>query len=367
MRLATVFDKDANEARPVFELPSGRRVELRELFRSEPIVSTPHSPSVGDVSISEDELAEIPLYFTDLAKTVEFLDDVIDAVRQWSRDRAERPAPPDAAEEISRIDRMPFLPPVPVVRSFREFDAFEQHAKSWCAAHDLTIPRIWYEAPLFSFASPTSLYGHEQPVHRPMQCEELDYGLQIAAIVGRGGRNIKARDAWKHIAGFTIINSFVARDIERREVMAGGLLNRGKSRDFATAVGPYLVSLNSLRDRIDADDRLHLAMRALVNSRELSRADAATMHFTWPQIIEQASRDADLFPGDLISGGVVGTGSVLDLGGQNAAPWLKPGDVVELEIERLGVLRTPIIDRSANGSPAAPATGAAATQATLAV
>src|SRR5262245_47535138 len=127
MRLATVFDSDANEARPVFELPGGHRVELRELFRPRPMGATPHSASVGEVSALEDELSEVPLYFTDLAKTVEFLDDVIDAIRQWSRERAEHPVAPPA--EITSIDRMPFLPPVPVVRSFRACDAFEQHVK----------------------------------------------------------------------------------------------------------------------------------------------------------------------------------------------------------------------------------------------
>src|SRR3954451_7804526 len=94
MRLATVFDKDANEARPVFELPGGHRVELRELFRPRP---SSHSSDVDETSDLEDELSEVPLYFTDLAKTVEFLDDVIDAIRQWSRERAERAT--DVADE----------------------------------------------------------------------------------------------------------------------------------------------------------------------------------------------------------------------------------------------------------------------------
>ena len=159
----------------------------------------------------------------------------------------------------------------------REFDAFEQHARTWAARHDLTLSRSWYESPSFSFASATSLIGHDSPAHRPANSSELDYGLQIAAIIGRGGRNISATDAWRHVAGFTIVNSFTARDIERREVSAGHPIGRSKSRDFATAVGPYLVPLSSLRDRVDVDDKLHLAMRALVNGIELSRSDASTM------------------------------------------------------------------------------------------
>lgn len=355
MRLATVFDRESNEPRPVFELPSGRRIELRELFRPDD-----HGP--------DDELGEVPLYFTDLAKTVEFLDDVTDAVRQWARERAEHSG--DLVQRMEQearptpVDGMRFLPPVPVVRSFREFDVFEQHVKLWRGAQGAAMHAAWYEAPTFAFASAASLIGHESSVHAPVASDELDYGLQLGLIVGRGGRDIRAKDAWKHVAGFTIVNAFVARDLERQEVSAA-CVARGKSRDFATAVGPYLVSLNALGDRIDADDRIHLAMRALVNGKELSRADSSAMYFSWPQLIEHASRDAELFPGDLITSGTALTGSILDLrsaatNGSSSVPWLKAGDVVELEIERLGTLRTPIIERPAGSSSSVARNGVAA-------
>jgi fumarylacetoacetate (FAA) hydrolase len=363
MRLATVFDRESNEPRPVFELPSGHRVELRELFLPETSSSLPPE-ATGDDAIDQ-ELSEIPLYFTDLAKTVEFLDDVIDAIRDWARHQADREDSETLERAATRVDTMAFLPPVPAPRSFREFDAFEQHAKTWRARHDLKISPVWYDAPSFVFANAGSLIGHDTPVHAPMDCEELDYGLQIAAVIGRGGRDIRSADAWKHIAGFTIVNSFAARDIERREIAVGA--GRAKSRDFATAVGPYLVPLNSLRDRIDADDRLHLAMRALINGNELSRSDAAHMFFTWPQLIEQASRDAELYPGDVIASGIVGTGSVLDLGGSNAAPWLKAGDVVELEVERLGILRTPIVHRPSRAASGVAQAGTVIARAALSI
>ena len=353
MRLATVFDRESNEPRPVFELPSGRRVELRELFRPDD-----HGP--------DDELGEIPLYFTDLAKTVEFLDDVTDAVRQWSRERAE-----SAGDLIARVeqearptsvDTMPFLPPVPVVRAFREFDSFEQHVKLWRAAQGLAMHPTWYESPTFTFANAASLIGHESPVYAPLGSEDLDFSLQLGLIIGRGGRNITRKDAWKHVAGFTIVNAFVARDFERQET-SDAFIARGKSRDFATAVGPYLVSLGSLGDRIDGDDRIHLAMRALVNGKERSRAEASSMHFTWPQLIEHASRDAELFPGDLITSGTAPGGSILDARAgakDESIAWLKSGDVVELEVERLGTLRTPIIERPPSASGNAARNGAAA-------
>jgi fumarylacetoacetate (FAA) hydrolase len=234
------------------------------------------------------------------------------------------------------------------VRAFREFDAFEPHARKWRQAYGLTLPTSWNDAPAFAFASTTSLVGHGVAVHAPAGCDELDFGLQLAAIVGRGGRDVSAKDAWKHVAGFTIVNAFVARHLEKRELTS--CLGRSRSRGFATAVGPYLVSLDALRDRIDADGRLHLKTKALVNGQEIDRADAATMSFTWPRLIEESSRDAELCPGDLISSGTVTGGCLLD---KNLGPWLKPGDVVELEVERLGTLRTPIIARPGGDRQAA--------------
>ena len=121
-------------------------------------------------------------------------------------------------------------------------------------------------------------------------------------------------------------------------------LGPSKSKDFATAVGPWLVTLDEFADRIDGE-RLRLAMSARRNGRELSRGDAAALHHAIPRLIEHASRDAELFPGDLIATGTVGTGCILELGPENTGGWLVPGDVVELEIERIGVLVTPVVAR----------------------
>jgi fumarylacetoacetate (FAA) hydrolase len=122
-------------------------------------------------------------------------------------------------------------------------------------------------------------------------------------------------------------------------------LGPAKSNDFATAIGPSLVTLDEFEDRIDNEGRLQLEMTARVNGRILSRGNSSAMFFTWPQIIEHASRDAALAAGDLLGSGTVGTGCILELGTENTGGWLKPGDVVELEIERIGVLRTPIVAR----------------------
>lgn len=330
MRLATVFDLDFNEPRPVFELPGGQRVELRELFRA------PQTP---------DTLDGIPLYFSDLATTVQHLDDVVAAVRAWATQRADSAGNTQNEAEPSRMMAMPFCPPIPSPRGFREFAGFEQHMRAFRGRLGLDMPPVWYDQPMFVFANAGSLVGHNAPVHAPNSSQELDFALQLGVIIGAGGRDIPADQAWNHVAGFTIVNAICARDLQRVEVVAG--LGAGKSRDFATAVGPYLVTIDALRDRIDSQGRIHLNMIARVNGRELSRGDAASMYFNWPDIIEFASRDADLYPGDLITSGTIGGGSILELGTDKTGGWLKPGDTVELEVERLGILRTPIVARPA--------------------
>lgn len=235
-----------------------------------------------------------------------------------------------------------FLPPVDP-RSFRDFYAFEQHVKTCRAKRGLEMPPAWYEIPVFYFSNPGALLGHEQPVYAPAGCNELDYELELGVVIGRGGKDIPVEEAWGHIAGFTIVNDLSARDLQRKEMSVG--LGPAKGKDFATAVGPYLVTVDELQDRMDAEGRVNLEMTARVNGKELSRGNAKSMYHTWPKLIAQASADAELFPGDLIGSGTVGTGCILELGPENTGGWLKPGDVVELEIEKLGVLRTPVVAR----------------------
>jgi fumarylacetoacetate (FAA) hydrolase len=147
------------------------------------------------------------------------------------------------------------------------------------------------------------------------------------------------------VAGFTIMNDWSARDLQRAEMAVG--LGPSKSKDFATSFGPAVVPFEELRDAY-RDGRLHLEMTASVNGRELSRGNGASMYWTWPQLLAHASRDTELRPGDVLGSGTVGTGCILELTPQVAGGWLKPGDVVELTIDRLGTLRNPVVARPGN-------------------
>lgn len=247
------------------------------------------------------------------------------------------------------LSAAPLLPPVPRPATFRDFYAFEQHVATCRARRGLGMEPGWYSQPVFYFSNPTALVGDGASVYAPAGCVELDYELELGVIISRPGRDIPAAEAWDFVAGFTVVNDLSARDLQRKEVPVG--LGPAKAKDFATAVGPALVTLDGVRDRISPDGKIDLAMVARVNGRELSRGNAGDMHFSWPQIIEQASRDAELLPGDLIGSGTVGTGCILELGPENTGGWLKPGDQVELEIEHVGVLTTHIVVRPVTAKP----------------
>jgi 2-keto-4-pentenoate hydratase/2-oxohepta-3-ene-1,7-dioic acid hydratase in catechol pathway len=234
------------------------------------------------------------------------------------------------------------LPPIERPSTFRDFYAFEQHVKAARSRRGLDMIGAWYELPVFYFSNPNSLVPDNTSMTPPAGSQELDYALELGAVIGKRGRDIPVGRAWEHVAGFVILNDFSARDLQRAEMEVG--LGSAKGKDFATAIGPMLVTRDEVSDRINGE-KISLEMRARLNGRELSRGNSASLHHSFPKMIAHASRDADLYPGDLIGSGTVGTGCILELGPENTGGWLKPGDTVELEIERLGVLRTRIVAR----------------------
>jgi len=234
--------------------------------------------------------------------------------------------------------------PIPFpVASLRDFYAFEQHVKTCRGHRGLEMLPQWYQVPVFYFSNPIAIIGNGDPVWAPQGSAALDYELELACVVGTAARDLPADDsAMECLAGFTIMNDWSARDIQRAEMAVG--LGPSKSKDFATTLGPTVVPLSALHD-VYHGGRLHLDMSATVNGKTYSRGNAGSMYWTWPQILAHASRDTELRPGDVIGSGTVGTGCILELTPEAVGGWLKPGDVVELTIERLGTLQNTVVER----------------------
>lgn len=235
------------------------------------------------------------------------------------------------------------LSPIPTPPSVRDFYAFEQHVKAARARRKAEMIPEWYQIAVFYFSNPAAIQGPEADVPYPADSQELDFELEIAAVIGQEGRDIPAAEATPYIAGYMVMNDWSARDLQREEMKMN--LGPAKGKDFATSLGPWLVTPDELDDRRSgsgADERYDLTMLGRINGREISRANFRDIYFTFAQMIEQASRHVTLRVGDVIGSGTCGTGCILELGPENV-PWLKPDDVVEMEIERLGVLRNQIV------------------------
>jgi len=239
------------------------------------------------------------------------------------------------------LDAVKLMPPV-TPHSFRDFYAFEAHVKNARKKRGLEMVEEWYEAPVFYFSNPSSFRAHGDVIRKPEETQELDYELEIAVVIGREGSDIPVDKADAYIAGFTILNDWSMRDIQRREMKVG--LGPAKGKDFATSMGPWLVTPDELDDRLapsQTGKRYNLSMTARVNRTEYSRGNARDMQWSFAELIAEASRNTTLYPGDVIGSGTVGTGCIVEFP-QGMYPWLKPGDEVKLEVERLGALTNTI-------------------------
>jgi len=227
--------------------------------------------------------------------------------------------------------------------SFRDFYAFEAHVKNARKKRGLEMVPEWYDAPVFYFSNTASIVGSGADIRKPAETQELDYELEWAVVIGREGRDIAVADADQHILGFTILNDWSMRDIQRHEMKVG--LGPAKGKDFATSVGPHLVTPDALEDRVidrSRGKRYDLAMAVFVNGEQRGGGNTKDMNWTFAELIVQASRNTVLLPGDLIGSGTVGTGCMTEFP-DGVWPWLQVGDVVQLEIERLGSLENRIV------------------------
>jgi 2-keto-4-pentenoate hydratase/2-oxohepta-3-ene-1,7-dioic acid hydratase in catechol pathway len=262
----------------------------------------------------------------------------------------------EAAEAASGpalpLDGLALAAPLPRPRSVRDCMVFEQHilqatrtVARWklgrlarLAGPVLRLPKVWYEQPVYYKSNRFSVVGPDAEVRMPKGTRKFDFELEWAIVIGRQGRDIPRERAFEHIAGFTIFDDFTARDIQIREMAARLGPAKGKDFDTGNATGPYLVTPDEIRDPYA------LTMVARVNGEEWSRGSTADMHHRWEDIVAHLSRDETLYPGELIGSGTVGGGCGLELD-----RYLEAGDVVELEVESIGVLRNRVVAASGPG------------------
>ena len=250
------------------------------------------------------------------------------------------------------ISSVTLLPPIPKPNSLRDAYAFRQHVSTSRTNRGLKMIPEFDEFPVFYFSNQNTIYADNEKIElMPDHFEKLDYELELAIVIGKGGKNILTKDADKHIAGFCIFNDISCRRLQMEEMKLN--LGPAKGKDFASVLGPYLVTSEEIISNCIATpfgNKYNLEMRCTVNGELLSEGNAVDMNWTFAEIIERASYGVELYTGDIIGSGTVGTGCLLELNGTEkiknpnyCEKWLKEGDIVEMEVEGLGKITNKLV------------------------
>lgn len=233
----------------------------------------------------------------------------------------------------------------PVLRptSVRDFYAFERHVGTMWSRRGQEIPEAWFRLPIFYFSNVSEVRGPDEPVWAPRGSVELDYEMEIAALIDTPALNLDSGRGEEAIGGFMIMNDWSARDLQRDETAVR--LGPAKGKDFATTFGPWLVTPDELADR-RSGKAYDLACTTDVNGMVLSSGNLNTIHHSFGAMIERASADVRLVQGDVIGSGTVGGGCLLEIKDESGfGRYLQPGDRVTIKVERLGELSAPVIQR----------------------
>jgi fumarylacetoacetate (FAA) hydrolase len=257
------------------------------------------------------------------------------------------------------INNIKVLPTIPKPNSFRDAYAFRQHVATSRKNRGVDMIPQFDEFPVFYFSNHNAMFADGEDIELMTDhFERLDYELEFAIIIGKGGKNILSEDADQHIAGFCILNDLSARRLQMEEMKLN--LGPAKGKDFANVIGPYLVTPDELESRsIDTPfgKKYDLQMTCYVNGELLSEGNAKDMNWTFAEIIERASYGVELFPGDIIGSGTVGTGCLLELNGTGKIEnpdykekWIQEGDEIEMQIEGLGKITNKVVKSESNHS-----------------
>ena len=257
-----------------------------------------------------------------------------------------------------KLEEVKLLAPIPRPNSLRDAYAFKQHVETSRRNRGLEMIKEFDDFPVFYFSNHNAIFGPNDDIEcMPSHFEKLDYELEIAILIGKEGRNIKAKNAKEYIAGFMIMNDMSSRGLQMKEMKLN--LGPAKGKDFASVLGPYLVTPDELSGNVVNEDdsgcNYNLEMTCSVNGKLLSKGNLKDMAWSFEKIIERVSYGATIYPGDIIGSGTVGTGCLLEINGTNKLKhsdfteiWLKENDVVEMEIEKLGKITNKIISNNSN-------------------
>jgi 2-keto-4-pentenoate hydratase/2-oxohepta-3-ene-1,7-dioic acid hydratase in catechol pathway len=249
----------------------------------------------------------------------------------------------EPAVPVTAVRLLPPLDPPTV----RDFVAFEEHVEGVVASvgDGAGVVPEWYEAPTFYFTNPYALVGAHDDVAVPPGSHLLDFELEVAVVVGRDGSSVSPSQAAEHVFGYTILNDWSARDLQRREMKVN--LGPAKGKDSATTLGPWLVTADELAGYADEDGFLALDMRVSVNGAEIGQDLLSNMGWPFDELIAYASRGTWVRAGDVLGSGTCGNGGCLaELWGRRGAldpPPLRPGDVVEMTVEGIGTIRNRVV------------------------
>ena len=251
------------------------------------------------------------------------------------------------------INEIEICAPVPKPVSCRDGYAFRQHVEAARRNRGVAMIEEFDQYPIFYFTNHNAINGPGDVWCMPDHFDKLDFELEVAVVIGKNGRNIKAKDADDYIAGYMIMNDLSARTLQMEEMMLN--LGPAKGKDFSTVIGPWLVTPDELEifkvpcKQGHTGNSYNLEMKCCVNGKEVSRGNMKDMDWTFAEIIERISYGVDIFPGDVIGSGTVGTGCFLELNGTGLLnnpsykpQWLQDGDVVEMEVTGLGKLTNTI-------------------------
>ena len=225
--------------------------------------------------------------------------------------------------------------PLDKISTYRDFYAHEKHVKKGFEKRKEVVPKAWYEIPAYYKGATEGFIGPNEEILWPHYTNILDYELELAVVIGKGGFNIKESNALEHIFGFTILNDVSARDIQKKEMSVR--LGPAKGKDFCSVIGPVIATIDEFNNK-----EPNLLMTASINGNEWSRGQSGDSHYTFQEMITHVSKDEWVIPADLFGSGTVGTGCGLELD-----KWIKQGDTIEMTVEGIGTLTNKIGNKNA--------------------